>query len=307
MSKIKPATWIATHAATGLKDLPRNGAWLLSKALKSPVVATGSAAHEASDGFRRVRSAVAEKVPGIDPVGMKLKRAEAAVASAKEVERTALAEAQAADERADAAKAIGEAGRQRVREATREGREEVERRTRAAREHFNRLVEQERENASQDVEEAIRRIMAEAEADANKARDDAARVTERAQTMIDDAHEQMAEARALVADATAAAEGAADQAREQARAIADRAEQRTGSAERAVEDARRAGTALKGGAASAVQAEQSRNSTESLADHTKAELLELAQPLDIPGAARMNKGELVRAIRRASRAQQRRS
>src|SRR5690348_4744347 len=141
MSKIKPASWLASNAATGLKELPRNGAWLLSKALKTPAAATGSAAHEATDGFRRVRTAVAEKVPGMDPVEIKLNRAEAALATAQEVERRALAEAQAADERAEAAKAVIEGGRQRVREASRQGREEVERRTRAAREHFKTLID----------------------------------------------------------------------------------------------------------------------------------------------------------------------
>jgi hypothetical protein len=40
---------------------------------------------------------------------------------------------------------------------------------------------------------------------------------------------------------------------------------------------------------------------EKLTDYTKAELLDIAQPLDITGATRMPKSQLVRAIRSASR------
>src|SRR4029453_6478582 len=91
MSTIRPARWVAGHAASGLRDLPRNGAWLLSKALRSPVAATESAAHDTSDGLRRMTIAVADKLPGApDAVGIKLKRAETAVARAKEAERQAV-------------------------------------------------------------------------------------------------------------------------------------------------------------------------------------------------------------------------
>ena len=106
MSRIRPVRWVASQASSGLRDLPRNGAWLVSKALGPPVSATESAVHDTSDGLRRMTIAVADKLPGgPDSVGMKLKRAETAVARAKEAERQALAEAQTASERAEAAKA----------------------------------------------------------------------------------------------------------------------------------------------------------------------------------------------------------
>ena len=305
MGKVKPARWVAGQAVVGIRDLPRNGAWLLSKALKS---ASSSVAHDATDSLRRATIAVAERVPGgPDPVGIKLRRAESAVAQAKQAERQALAEARVADERAEAARGVAEAGKQRVREATQEGRDEVARRTRGAREHFDRLVEQVREEARQDVEERVGRLTAETNAESERAKDDAVRVAEHAQTLIDDAHEQMDEARALVADATAAAEEAAEQARAQAQAISDQAEQRAGSAHQIVEDARKTEKALKTEVASAVRAEQGQRTTERLGNHTRAELLELAQPLGIQGASRMTKDQLVRAVRSASRSQKRRS
>ena len=75
MSRFRPRRWVAGHAASGLRDLPRNGAWLLSKALRAPVAATESTAHDTADGLRRVTIAVADKLPGApDSVGVKLKR-----------------------------------------------------------------------------------------------------------------------------------------------------------------------------------------------------------------------------------------
>jgi colicin import membrane protein len=152
MAGIRPVRWAASNAASGLRDLPRNSAWLLSKALRSPVSATESAAHDTTDGLRRMTIAVADKLPGTpDSVGIKLKRAETAVARAKEAERQALAEARTASERADAAKVVSEDGKRRVHEATREGKQEVQRRTQEARERFARLVDQEREEAEKEV------------------------------------------------------------------------------------------------------------------------------------------------------------
>jgi hypothetical protein len=130
-------------------------------------------------------------------------------------------------------------------------------------------------------------------------------VAERAQALIEDAHQQMAEARALAAEATAAAQEAADQAHAHARAVAETAEAQTGSAERVVQDARRAESALADEAARAVRAEQEQPLPARLSERTKAELVELAEPLQIQGASRMTKDELVRAVRSASRARQR--
>ena len=122
MPRIRPVSRVASHASSGLRDVPRNGAWLLSKALGPPVAATEATAHDTADGLRRMTIAVADKLPGApDSVGIKLKRAETAVARAKEAERRALAEAQNASELADAAKSVSEDGKRRVREATSEG------------------------------------------------------------------------------------------------------------------------------------------------------------------------------------------
>jgi hypothetical protein len=87
--------------------------------------------------------------------------------------------------------------------------------------------------------------------------------------------------------------------------VAEKAETEMGSADGVVKDAHRAESALANEAARAVQAEQEQPIPVRLSEHTKAELVELAQPLQIQGASRMTKDQLVRSIRSASRARQR--
>ena len=112
----------------------------------------------------------------------------------------------------------------------------------------------------------------------------------------------MADARRLAAEATQAAKEAADQAHRQARAVAEKAQHNVGAADRVLDDARGTEEVLAGETARAVRAERQYEAPQRLADHTKAELVTLAQPLQIQGAARMNKEQLVRSIQRASRA-----
>ena len=306
MSKISPVRWFSHQASTGLKDLPRNGAWILSKVLAAPAAITGSGGDGVPDGVRRVTAAVADTLPGThDSVEIRLKRAEAAVAKAKKAEQDALTEAQNASARADMAKSVNDEGRERLRQADRDAKQEVDRRTQQARDHFGQLIDQERDKASHDTAETVEHIAADVQAQSEKARQEAEDAAARAQARIDDAHQQMATARALAAEATAAAQDVAEQARQSAKAIADDAEQRAQAAAQMVNDARSTEDLLAREAAHAVQAEQQQDVPARLVDHTKAELLELAEPLEIHGGARMTKDQLVRAIRSASRAKAR--
>ncbi len=301
MSKIQPVRWLSRHAASGLKDLPRNSAWLLSKAISAPADAAG-VGNGVPDGLRRVTAAISHSIPGVhDAVELRLKRAELAVAKAREAEKAALVEAQNANALADAAKAIGDEGRERVRQATRDSKLEVDRRTQLAKEHYAQLIDRERDKASREASEALERITNEIRTTADKAREVAEAAAELAQGRIYRAHQQMAEARALASEATAAAERVAEEAHQHARAVADDAEQRAGSADRVLGDARRTEAMLAKDAAHAVRAEQTQDAPARLTEHTKAELLQLAQPLEISGASRMTKTELIKAIRSASR------
>jgi len=111
----------------------------------------------------------------------------------------------------------------------------------------------------------------------------------------------MAVARALATEAIKAAQEIADQARQQATAVAEEAEQRVRSADQVVSDARGTERVLARVVAYAVQAEQTSGVPEALIERTKAELLVIAEPLQVGGAAQMRKNQLVRAIRNASR------
>ena len=308
MGKLRAMHWLFAQTSTGIKDVPRNGAWVLSRVVGSPASAGGSASGSATDAARRISAAVADVLPGShDSVEVRLRRAEAAVARAKQAEQEALAQARDADNLAEVAKAVTEEGRQQLREATREGKQEIDRRAQEARRSLEHQVGQEREQASQEVTDRLEKLRAEVEAHTLQARQDADEAAKRAQEQIAQAHEQMTAARTLAAEATRAAQEAADQAHRQARAVAEQADLNAGSADRALADAQGTEELLATETARAIQAEREYEVPERLDERTKAELLDIAHPLQISGAARMSKDQLVRSIQRASRAKTRTS
>jgi hypothetical protein len=222
---IKPVRWMTQQAATGLKDLPRNSAWLLSKAVTAPSAKMRAAGDGITGSIYKLSVAAADQFPEArDTVEVRLKRAEAAIASAKQAERDALAEAQHVKALADAAKAAADEGEERIRHAVREAEQAVEGRMRDVRAHFAQLLDDERNKASREAAEAVERVSAEVRASVEKARGVAQAAAEMAQDRIRSAQQQMAEARSLGADAIAAAEQVADEAREKARAMAEAAQ-----------------------------------------------------------------------------------
>jgi len=300
---VHPVRWLAVQASTGVKDLPRNGAWTLSKLLAAPGGGAKSAGQVVADTARRASVAVAEALPGgTNSVEARLARAEEAVTRAKQSEQDALVQAREADSKAEAARTAAEEGKQRLREAQREAKQEVDRLAQEARRRLEEQVEREREQARQETDERVAAVDAEVRSQTEKLRADAEEAAERAQRSIALAHEQMADARRLAAEATQAAQEAAEQAHRQARAVAEKAQRNLGAADRVLDDARGTEQVLEGEAARAVRAERHFQAPPRLADRTKAELVTLAEPLQIPGAARMNKEQLVRSIQRASRA-----
>jgi hypothetical protein len=145
-------------------------------------------------------------------------------------------------------------------------------------------------------------VTSEVQAHIDESRQAAEEAAQRAKERIAEAHKQMAAARTLAAEATRAAQEAAEQAHQQARAVAEQADQNAGTADRLLADARGTENVLADETARAVQAERQYEVPERLNEHTKAELLDIAHPLEIQGAARMTKDQLVRSIQRASRA-----
>lgn len=242
---IKSVRWVGHQAAIGLRDLSRNSSWLLSKAVHAPSAMTRATGDGITDSVRRMTVAAADSLPGVhDAVEVRLKRAEMAIAKAKQAEQDALAEAQRVKALADAARVVAEAGNERVRQAVRDAEEEVERRTQAAREHFAQLVDNERGKASRETADALERLRSDVRAATDKARDVAQAAAEAAQHRINSAQQQMEAARSLAAEATAAAERVASEVHEHAKAITEDAQQRAGAADAAVDKARRTQEAL---------------------------------------------------------------
>ena len=296
MAGMNPVRW----AASGIKELPSNAAWLASRALRS----AGSLSTDSETGespMRKIVDRAAAPLAHGSSIEVRLRRAEAAVASAKDAEQRALAEAQAASDRAAAARANHDDNEQRLRDARRAGREEVGRRTRDARERLAQLVDNEQDQAEREVGDRLDQLTADLQRESERVRNEAAVSADRARESIDAAHRQMIEARRLADEATTAAQEASAQAHAQARAVAEEAEDRTGPTDAAVTRAAKTTSAVAATAARAATAESKREIPGRLADQTKDELLQLATPLGVNGARKMTKDQLVRAIRSAAR------
>src|SRR4029453_18540774 len=96
---------LSERTRTGLREMPSNAAWLLSRALK-PAEVVGDAAHsatvEARDRSRRAGAAIIDAAPlGGDSVDMRMRRAKEAAERARETEQEAVHAAQVARDRAE--------------------------------------------------------------------------------------------------------------------------------------------------------------------------------------------------------------
>ena len=291
---------------TGFKDLPRNGAWLLSKAFTAPSSMSGAVTGGISDEMRRTAIAVADAIPGTgEPVELRLKRAEAAVARAKNAEQAALADAQNASVLATGpvpsmrrdASACAEPSARAKRKST-----VARSRPRTA---WHRSWSRSGPRQPRTSTLRLNGWHPTSGAQVDRAQAEAEAAAERARAKIDQAHEQLAAARSLATQATEAAERVAEQAHQHARSLAASAEQEAGSADRFVNEARRTEASLKNAAARAVRTEQQQPVPSRLNELTKAELAELAEPLGVTATSHMAKDDLIKAIRRASRAKTR--
>ena len=81
---------------TGLREMPSNAAWLLSKAV-SPAEAVGDAASGARDQGRRVAAAVVDAAPLGDSVEIRAQRAREAEERARDAEERAVQDARRPD------------------------------------------------------------------------------------------------------------------------------------------------------------------------------------------------------------------
>ena len=117
MARSQPMHWLSVRTRRGLRELPSNAAWLVSRALQ-PVEDAGSAAesaaHDTRDKARGFRASVMDASPVGDSVETRMKRARVAAERAQEAEQEALDAARESKERSDYAREVSERGRAHV-------------------------------------------------------------------------------------------------------------------------------------------------------------------------------------------------
>jgi colicin import membrane protein len=294
--------WLSQKAAAGLKEMPSNGSWAVSKVLSPPSVeqATGGA----RDTIRRASAAAQDKMPLVgDSLDVRLKRAREATERAQRAEDEALADARQAKELADAAKAANDDGRRRVRETRSEAAEHVKQRITEARRRADAMVEEEKARARTEADESIRRVSDDVGSRIEQARERAEQAQEQAESRIAQAAEQMAGARRLADEAAEAALAAAADARSRAEELVDEARRQAGSMTDQVADAQEIQQEAASSAAATATQLRKPNVAADVNAMTKKELMDLATAMGVERRGSMNNEQLVRAVNRESKKQ----
>ena len=290
MPRPRPLHWLSDNAGTGLRELPSNAAWMLSRVL--PHEGAGPAA-ATRDTARRIRASVEDAVPVGDSVETRMKRARAAADRAQMAEEEALAAAEESKRSSDHARLVAEANRSEIADLKRELKRRVEETVKEARREAEEQIRRERDAAQAEADEELESRQQDAEEETHEAQEEAEVKQQRAKELVAEAHDRLVEARALADEATQAARAAAEEAHRQAQQLAADAEQQAKDAERRVAAAEQVG---KAAAANGVR----HPAGAELESQTKGELLDLAAAMDIEGRSNLTKAELVSAIKRAS-------
>ncbi len=293
MSERKPVRWLTGHAKVGLKELPSNVSWLLSKALVGPAE---NAAAGSRDHARAVAHSVRDGVARGDSLEARLTRAREAAERAQQLEADALDEARRAKELSDHASDVSAEGERRVRDSEQRAAEQVEAQVAEARRKADEEVEASRARAEEEAQGSVRQVAEEVRADEEQARAEAEQAQERARSRIAEATEQMAEARRLADEAVQAAQQAAAEAQQRAADLAGEARTRAEGADEQVAEATEVQRAAASHAKDITKQLRRKDVPEDLDELPRKDLLDLATTLDITGRSSMNKAELVSAI-----------
>jgi colicin import membrane protein len=296
---------LSQRTRTGLREMPSNAAWLLSRVLQ-PADAVGTAADSAAAGARdrgrKIKAAVADVTPvGEDSVDVRMKRARDAAERARQAEEQAVEAAHESKELSDHAREVSERGRVRLTQVQREAAQGVKLRVADAQKAADEAVERERRAAEADAEAERQAVQAEVEAEIEGAQRDAEASRKEAEERVAEATEKLATARQLADEATDAARGAAEEAHRRAQQLAAEAEQQASETEArivAAEQVREYSVATAKQTARELEGDQTNGGLES---YNKPELVELAASIGIEGRTTMTKAELVDAIAKASR------
>lgn len=294
---------LSEQARTGLREMPSNAAWLLSRLLK-PADAVGTAAESATanarDQGRKAKAAVVDATPfGGDSVDIRMRRAQEAGERAREAEERAAEAAHESKDRSEHARDVSEHGRARLRDADRETNRMVKQRIADAQKAAEALVERERRAAEADAEEQRGQVQAEVDKEVMAAQDDAEACRQRAEELIEDATEKLAQARRLADEAAEAARAAAEEASRRAQSLASEAQQQAHDAHAQVKASERLRERTQTTARRAARELESDNG--GLESRSKAELVALAASVGIETRTNMTKSELADALAKASR------
>ena len=272
---------------TGLREMPSNAGWLLSRA---------------RDRRREVSAAVIDAAPiGGDSLEIRMKRAREAAERAREAEERAAEAGREAKESSEYVRQVSERGCARAAEVDRETSRSIKQRIAEAQKAADQLVERERQDAEEEAEEERQEVYAEVEEETEQAQLEAEEAQGRAEALVGDATSKLAEARRLAEEAAEVARAAADEAQRQANELAAEAEQHASDAQAQVEAAEQLREQPKATAKDTAGRLEGDAANGDLASHNKPELMELAASIGIEGRTNMSKGELVEAILKASR------
>jgi chromosome segregation ATPase len=301
-----PVGWLSEQMRTGLRELPSNAAWMVSRAFRPAGTvssATESAARSARDRGRRVQAAVVDATPvGGDSVDARMKRARDAAERAREAEEQSLEAARESKDRAEHARQVSEHGRARMRETERDTSREVRQQVAAAQKEADESVKHARREAEEEAAAERGEVQAEIDDEVEQADQEAEDAQRRAEESVADATEKLAMAKRFADEAADAARGVAEEARQRAQSLVDEAEQQTSDADARIAEAEQLRTRSEATAKHAARELAHDPTNGGLESYKKPELIELAASVGVEGRTSMNKDELIDAIAKASRA-----
>jgi colicin import membrane protein len=292
------------RARTGLREMPSNAVWLMSRVLR-PVDAIqeagGTAAASVRDQGRKIGAGVVDAAPvGGDSVEIRIRRAREAADRAREAEDRAREAGERARSRAEKVKELSERGRRRVQEAEGQSNRDVEQRVAEAEKTAQEFVQRERRAAEADAEEHRRAVAEEVENEIAETHSEAEEARKDAEELVADASDKLAEAGQLADEAAEAARAAAEEAERQAKELAGQADRQATEADAKVKTTEELRDQRVASATRTARA-LNRDTTNGLSSYSKAELMDLAAGIDVRGRSTMTKDELIAALRTASR------
>ncbi|HCB07698.1 MAG TPA: hypothetical protein PLZ93_09285 [Nocardioides sp.] len=286
----------------GVKELPSNAAWLVSKAAghRGPASVTHGMTHGLADTARQAGVAVVDALPvGGDSIELRMQRARAAVADAQQAEDAAIQESIEAEHQAQEAERVAERCRAYVRDVESEQHESVEQCVEQARREADARIEATRRDAEAEAARVTAEARSEADATASRARDEADQAHARATERLEAAREKLEEARRLAEEAMRATKEAADEAYRQAQQVAADAEADARAADQRLAEAegvRNEAAERQGDVAQHLNG----SGPGGLGAMNKQQLLDLAATRGLEGRSTMTKAQLVKALDRRS-------